>query len=136
MRNIFSLSFDDARAMADACLAAASHRQVAVSIAIADSSGTLIHFCRMDGARLHTVDLASAKARISAQVGIATAMIEQSYRQRSTMPPPGFPGAGGIPVMHLGACAGALGISGASSEIDLEIAQAGLAALMATSDAT
>jgi glc operon protein GlcG len=129
MRNVLSLSFEDARKIAEACIDAARRRDSAVSIAVADHAGCLLHFSRMDAARMHTIDLACSKARIAAQVGVPTVAIEHSFAQRNVPPPAGFPGAGGFPVLRDGECAGALGVSGASAEIDDLIAKAGLATL-------
>lgn len=129
MRMKPSLTFSDARAVSAACLEAAEQRGVSVSVAVVDDAGNLLHFCRMDGARSHSIDLASRKASLAATVGVATAVIEEVQRQRQNATQPGFPGAGGVPVLVTGQCAGAIGISGASPEIDDAIAHHGVTSL-------
>jgi glc operon protein GlcG len=120
MRARFSLSFEDARTVAAACLEAARQHDVEVSVAVVDDAGVLVHFSRMDGARAYTVELASRKARSSASVGVPTSVIKAIDA-----------GRGGFPVLHQERCAGAVGISGAKPEIDEIIAQAGIAVLAA-----
>ncbi len=126
-----SLTFADAQAVLAACLDAAAQRSVAISVAVADEAGNLLHFARMDGARAHTIDLASQKARMAAMVGVATGVIAEVHKRYGTAPSPGFPGSGGEPIMFDGQCAGAVGISGATPEIDDAIARDGIGRLAA-----
>src|SRR5215510_5036590 len=86
MRSRFSLSLEDASTMMALCLAAARAAGRAVSIAIVDDAGGLLLFQRMDGARVHTIDLAQRKARAAALVGVPTAMIEAASRDRPSSP--------------------------------------------------
>ncbi len=82
MRSKFSLTFEEARTVTSACLQAARQHEVAVSVAVVDESGTLLHFSRMNGARAYTVELASRKARTAASVGVPTGVIEAMSRER------------------------------------------------------
>jgi len=122
------LTSEEAAAMLEAALAAAHAAGVAVTIGIVDAAGALLTLVRMDGARAYTVDLATRKARTSAAIGVSTAMLESMYAgkpapaEMMTLP-------GGVPVLSDTRCAGAIGISGASSQIDDAIAKAGLAVL-------
>ncbi len=131
MRARFSLSFEDARVVATACLEAARQQDAQVSVAVVDDAGILLHFFRMDGARAYTVELASQKACSSASVGVPTSAIEAMVRERPSPSRESTIGRGGVPVLHKGHCAGAIGVSGAKPEIDEIIAQAGIAALPA-----
>lgn len=131
MRMKPSLTFSDAQTVSAACIDAAEQRGVFVSVAVADEAGDLLHFCRMDGARSHSIDLASRKATLAARVGVPTIVIEEVQKQRQSALQPGFPGAGGVPLHVGGQCAGAIGISGASLEIDDAIAHHGVASLTA-----
>jgi uncharacterized protein GlcG (DUF336 family) len=131
MRSKFSLSFEDAQAVAAACLEAARQHDVRVSVAVVDDAGALLQFSRMDGARAHTVEMASQKARTSASVGVPTSVIEAMVRERPGSSREANVGHGGVPVQHRGQCAGAVGISGAKPEVDEIIAQAGIAVLTA-----
>jgi glc operon protein GlcG len=83
----------------------------------------------MDGARAYTVEIASQKARTSASVGVPTSVIEAMYRERPAQSRESNVGRGGLPVRYQGQCAGAVGVSGATPEIDDIIAHAGIAVL-------
>jgi len=98
MRTKFSLSFEDARTVAAACLEAAREHDVEVSIALVDDAGVLLHFSRMDGARACTVELGSQKVRTSANVGVSTSVIEAMYRERPASSREPSAGRGGVPV--------------------------------------
>jgi uncharacterized protein GlcG (DUF336 family) len=121
----FSLDLAEAGRVLTACLAAAAQHGVAVSIAVVDDAGQLLQFCRMDGARGYTTELASRKARTAAAVGVATSIITEMSRQ-SPGPTSDAAGAGGLPILHENHCIGAIGISGAKPEIDDAIAGAGV----------
>ncbi|MDB5437839.1 MAG: glcG protein [Caulobacteraceae bacterium] len=123
-----SLSYDEAFLVAQACLAAAREQAVSVSIAVVDEAGGLLQFCRMDGARAFTVELATQKARAAASIGVSTRVLEALAKagQLATVPA----GLGGVPVMHPGGCAGAVGISGAKPEMDDLIAAKGAEAVL------
>jgi glc operon protein GlcG len=129
MRTKFSISFEEARTIAEACLRAARQHGVEVCIAVVDDAGGLLHLSRMDGARAFTVELAAQKARTSASVGVATGVIEMMYRERPAQSRESHAGRGGVPAQCNGQCAGAVGVSGAKPEIDEIIALAGIAVL-------
>jgi glc operon protein GlcG len=129
MRSKFSLSFEDAQTVVATCLEAARQHDAAVSVAVVDDASVLLQFSRMDGARAYTVELAAQKARTSASVAVPTGVIEAMQREHAA--PSREPGAGrgGVPIRHAGQCAGAVGISGATPELDELIAEAGIAGL-------
>lgn len=134
MRTKFSLTLEDADAIADGCLAAASRDGRAVCVAVVDDAGALIVLRRMDGARSFSVDLASRKARVAAIVGAPTVVIEAMQKERPAAPDMAV-SQGGWPVMHEGSCAGGVGVSGAKPEEDDAIAKAGIAAFAGGSGA-
>lgn len=119
-----------------ACEARAAAMGVAVNIAILDAGVHLKAFLRMDGAVLGSIDLAMRKA--------ATAVLFETTSEavwdycKPGAPAPGLersngglaPFAGGIPMRgpH-GVLLGAIGVSGGAVSQDLEIAQAGIAAV-------
>lgn len=117
----------------------AKSMKVIVSIAIVDDGGHLMAFVRSDEARLHTVPVAIAKARSAALTRNPTGKQSPSGREMddhqalaiTLAAGPGsivtFPG--GVPIMVNGQCVGAVGVSGAKSDEDREIAQAGIASL-------
>ncbi len=127
----FSLSFEEAQIAAAACLEAARRRDASVTVAVVDDAGVLLHLSRIDGARAYTVELATQKARMSANVGVPTGVIEAMARDRPAPAGHSGVGRGGVPVRHHGQCAGAIGVSGAAPEIDEMIAQEGIAVLEA-----
>ncbi|MEN2789669.1 heme-binding protein [Sphingomonas oligophenolica] len=123
MYSSFSLDFDDASTIAAACLASTQQLRAMVSVAVVDSAGHLLHFSRMDGARGFSVELAMKKARLAASVGVSTATIAAIKGAAAAQAT-----AGGLPVLLDGQCVGAIGISGASAQVDETIAAAGISA--------
>jgi glc operon protein GlcG len=129
MRTKPCLELSDAEVCAAACNAAARDLGARVSIAVVDDAGALLHFSRRDGARPYSVDLAIRKARTAAALGLPTSVVEAMARER---PLPGvdlLALAGGAPVMREGVCAGAVGISGSTSDVDHRLAELGAAAI-------
>jgi glc operon protein GlcG len=129
MRMKPTLCFDDAQMLALACLEAARKCQASVCIAIVDEAGSLLHLIRMDGARGYAVELATRKARTAAGIGVSTEVIENLHGDKPMQSREFIALRGGVPILHDGACAGAVGVSGAKPEIDVLIASAGIAAL-------
>ena len=127
MRTKPSLDLADAEAMSAACLTAAQAAGAPVTIAVVDEAGGLLTLHRRDGARAYSVDLATRKARTAAAVGVSTSVIAE--RAKGPMAGDFLPAPGGLPVLSQGQCAGAVGVSGASPEVDEQIAAAGVAAL-------
>ena len=129
MRTKPSLQLADAEAIATACRAQAVDIGARVTIAIVDEAGALLHLQRLDGARAYSVDLAGRKARTAAAVGVSTAIIAERTTDSRAMGGDFLPLAGGLPILHQGACAGAVGVSGATAADDERIAAAGVAAI-------
>jgi uncharacterized protein GlcG (DUF336 family) len=104
-------------------------------IAVVDESGVLKAFTRMDGAPMLSVDLAKDKAYTSAAYGLATHVWHEFIKDD----PPLLHGivktprlivfGGGFPIEVDGVVVGAVGVSGGHYSQDMEVAQAGLAAL-------
>ncbi|HXQ11548.1 MAG TPA: heme-binding protein [Caulobacteraceae bacterium] len=126
MRMEPSLEFADAEAIAVACRAAAEHAGASVAIAVVDDAGGLLHLQRLDGAKAHAADLAHRKARTAAALGLSTAILEQMARAGRLPPTDLLALGGGLPVLKDGQCAGAVGVSGATSDIDEQVAAAGV----------
>jgi glc operon protein GlcG len=129
MRTKLSLTIDQADAVLAAARQTAAHKGVPMSIAVVDDAGALLALGRMDGARAYTADVATRKARTAAAVGIPTAVLEQAMKGRAPLSPDMIMLQGGLPVLHDGQCVGAVGVSGGPSEVDEEVAAAGIAAL-------
>lgn len=137
-----SLSVDTAQigttAAHAAVAAAVGHARtlgIAINVAVTDGSGTLMAFLRMNGAFLHSVDIAIDKAYTAASFGFPTSKwggvigddellrIGLNQRQRLVL----F--GGGLPLVENGRRIGGIGVSGGSAEQDEACAAAGLAAL-------
>ena len=133
MRHAIELQLGDARRMADAVQAAAREAGWPVTVAVCDAAGRLILFERHDGAPGIAVDLAPAKARTAALLGVPSARIEaalnQGYPALATMAGCVLLG-GGVEIRAGDRVAGAIAVSGAPTGSDDEtLARAGLAAL-------
>jgi glc operon protein GlcG len=126
---------------AKAVLAAAERRAVEIgvpmNIAIVDDGGHLAAFSRMDGAKLSSVRIAITKAHSSAirrspsgapNSDPATLLMALSLSVTSRAHQ--TPLRGGLPILVEGQCIGAIGVSNGSEEQDLDVARAGLTALV------
>lgn len=98
-----------------------------VSIAIVDAGGHLAGFLRMEGVHTATVEVAQAKARSAAAFRRSTRMFATQLAEGnlSMLAVPGcVPLAGGIPLTLAQKLMGAVGVSGASPDVDEAIAEA------------
>ena len=133
MKSQTFLEAADARAIADAAQAEASRNQWAVTIAVVDSGGHLLHLQRLDGAAPISSEIAPAKARTAALGRRESKVYEDMINQGrvSFLSAPVLQGMleGGVPIMADGQCIGAVGVSGVKSSEDAQIARAGIAAL-------
>jgi glc operon protein GlcG len=120
------------KTMVAAAEAEAKKRNVEVTICIVDESGNLLFFQKADGASLNTIEFAQKKARHAAAYGKPSkdgADAVKSGRTEALAFPSFFPNQGGLPILVDGKTLGGLAASGAKSEIDEAIAQAGIDAL-------
>jgi uncharacterized protein GlcG (DUF336 family) len=119
----------------DAAEKKAAEIGVPMVIAVCDESGVLKAFSRMDGAALLSVQIAQDKAYTAIAFGMAT----HEWFDFIKDDPPLLHGivkterlivfGGGYPVKIGGAVIGGIGVSGGHYKHDMEVAQAGLAAL-------
>jgi uncharacterized protein GlcG (DUF336 family) len=120
-----------ARAVADAALAAAAHRDWRIAVAIVDPAGDLVHFARMDHTQRGSIEVAIGKARCAARFKRST----KAWEDRLAASPAilGIPGVlplqGGLPLLAGGEIVGAIGVSGALPPEDTTCAEAGAAAM-------
>ncbi|MBW8816273.1 MAG: heme-binding protein [Caulobacterales bacterium] len=132
-----TLEFADADIAAEACRRKALELGAPVTIAVVDEAGQLLSLQRLDGARGYSVDLAHRKARTAAAIGLPTSVLEQRVREGLMSPGPDVLAlGGGLPILHEGQCAGAIGVSGSTSDVDDQVAAAGLAAVQAAARAS
>jgi glc operon protein GlcG len=122
------LTTQAARAIAEAAAAEAERQNLRMSIAIVDDGGYLLYFVRMsETIAAASAEVAQAKARSAALFKRATLSWEEAAKDRAVIMtiPNVLPLGGGVPLMVDGVAVGAIGVSGASSTKDDEIAQAG-----------
>ena len=133
MKNQYFLESADIKAMAAAGEAEALRNQWAVSIAIVDAGGHLLHLQRLDGAAPLSAHIAPAKAHTAALGRRETKVYEDMINggRTSFLSAPALQGMleGGVPVMKDGQCIGAVGVSGVKSNEDAQVAKAAIAAL-------
>ena len=139
MITVTRLDIADATVMIAGAVAHADKIGVPMCIAITDDAGQLIAFCRMDGGKVTSTTIAIDKAFTAAAAKKAT-------HDYGTISQPGGPTfgissaiggrlmivGGGLPVIADGAVVGGIGISSGTPAQDIEVAQAGIDALMKT----
>ena len=134
----FKLTQEGSDLIVDAAIQKAKELKQIVSIAVVDAGGHLFAFKRMTNGRTHNSLLALAKARGASLTTAATGKINregaeipdhQVLAQTLGVGPGWFISIeGGVPIAVDGQCIGAVGVSGAPSAVDKQIAQAGLEA--------
>lgn len=125
------LTLGDLKKIAAGCEAEAIKNKWNVAIAILDDGGHLLWLQRMDGATPFNAQVAVEKGRSAAVSRRSTKNWEERIAggRMAVLNMPVLPVQGGLPIMHQGECAGAIGVSGVQSHEDEQIAQAGLDAL-------
>lgn len=123
----------DVKAIAAAAEAEATKQGWAVTVAIVDDGGHLLHLHRLDGAAPVSAHIAPAKAHSAALGRRDTKGYEDMINGGRTafLSAPVIDGMleGGVPVMKDGECLGAVGVSGVKSNEDAQIAKAGIAGI-------
>jgi len=131
VRSKTCLGAADAEKILAACKAEAAKNKWNVSIAIVDDGGFLVLLERLDGAVAQSAMIATCKAQTAAATRTPTKVLEDIVKDRPATV--AFPGRvavqGGLPIMYQGECVGAVGVSGAKSNEDEQVAAAGLKAL-------
>jgi glc operon protein GlcG len=100
-----------------------------VVIAIVDDGAHLVYMQRLDGAPRGSIDVALAKAKTAVNFQRSTKALEDVVAGGRTvlLAVPGvLPVQGGVPIVHEGAVIGAVGVSGATSQQDEQVATAGI----------
>jgi glc operon protein GlcG len=131
VRNKVCLTLEDANKIVAACKAEAAKNKWNVTVAVVDDGGYLVHLERIDGAPAQSALIATCKAQTAAATRTPTKTLEDIVKERPATV--AFPGRvavqGGLPIMHQGECVGGVGVSGAKSHEDEQVAGAGLKAL-------
>ncbi len=125
------VDLNGAKTIAAAGEAEAKQLKLNVVIAVVDDGGHLIYLQRADGAPTGSVDVAIGKARTAAAFKRPTKVLDDMTTTRPAIA--SLPNTvlleGGVPIMVGQQVAGAVGVSGASSQQDAQIAEAGISAL-------
>jgi uncharacterized protein GlcG (DUF336 family) len=132
-----TLSLAAAQICAAACTSKALALSIPMNIAIVDSTTYLLHFVRMPGAKLTSVDIAINKAFTAAGHKVPTHLYKEmvwpggaAYGINGSNGGRFMVIGGGIPIKIDGAVVGAVGCSTGTPAQDQEVAQAGVDAVM------
>lgn len=124
---------EQARTILAAAEAEAKKRGWPMSIAVVDTHGDLVHFTRMDGAMLASVQVAQNKARTSAHWRRETRVFFNAYASGAnyvgTLDPDLVAAPGGVPLISDGKLIGAVGCSGGTGDQDAMVCQSAADAL-------
>ena len=126
-----SVSLEAAKRLIAAAEQEAAKRGLKVSIAVLDEAGRLLHFSRMDGTSNSTVDVAIRKAEHAVNFRRDTVFHQNLLEKGNNVVlglPDSLPIEGGLMLKSGEEVVGAVGVSGAQSNIDAEIARAGMKA--------
>ena len=129
------LTSEAAQAAVEAAIAHAEKLGVRVVVAAVDAGGVLLALRRMDGAFLHSIDIAIDKAYTAVSFGFPTegwagVLADNEMRKVGLSVRPRLVVlGGGVPAWEGALRVGAIGVSGATAEQDAECARAGLEAI-------
>ena len=133
MKSKAVLEIADVKVIAAAAEAEALKNKWAVTIAIVDDGGHLLHLQRLDGAAPVSAHIAPAKANTAAMGRRESKVYEDVINGGRTafLSAPYLRGMleGGVPIIKDGQCIGAIGVSGVKSTEDAQVARAGIAAI-------
>ena len=121
------------KTMVAAAESKAEQLHVEVTICVVDESGNLLFLEKADGVSLNTIDFAQKKARHAAFYKSPSKDGADALKKGNVDVlafPAFFPNQGGLPIIVDGQILGGIAASGARSEIDEAIAQAGIDALL------
>ena len=127
------LTLAGAKKMMDTATGKAEKTGHAVAVAIVDTGGHPVLIQRMDGGRFHTVHSSTTKAVCAASNKRPTTMKGAAGQALDTMHALGLALAagperwtameGGYPIIFEGECVGGIGVSGATWELDDQLAR-------------
>lgn len=137
MRNQPQLTLEGARAVMAAAQKRATEISCPMNIAVVDDGGHLLLFERMDGAKPSSIRIAQVKAQAAAVRRAPTrptktgddVNVVLALSLAVASPDEQTPIRGGVPLMADGQVVGGIGVSAGSEDQDLDVAQAGAAAL-------
>lgn len=124
-----ALTLDAAKKIAEAAHAEAVANKWTMVIAIVDDGANLVYLERADGTQIGSVEVAQEKARSAVKFKRPTKVFEDAVaggRNAILKLPGALPVEGGVPLMIDGVVLGAIGVSGATSAQDGQVAAAGV----------
>ena len=128
------LTNEGAMKILDAAMAKAAEMGVPQCISVVDAGGHLLAFSPMDGAFVLSIDSSLMKAMTAASYGEPTGHIPEGVDLKLAIATQGkrvnLPG--GLPIIVDGHLVGGIGVGSGAGHEDLEVANAGLAALAGT----
>jgi glc operon protein GlcG len=127
------LNLASIKLMVAAAEAEAQKRGVNVTICIADDNANILFLQKADKASLTSIQYAQGKARHSASFGQPSKAAADRLKSGdfTVLAMPGaFPNQGGLPIKIDGKTIGAIGVSGATSDVDEAIGQVAIDALL------
>lgn len=124
------IKLDQAEKVMAAAVQEANKNNWLMAIAIVDTSGKLVLFKKIDGTQIGSIDIAIGKASTANNFKRATKVMEDAVAGggiglRLLAVPGVFPLEGGELIMSKGKIIGAIGVSGAQSTQDGQVARAG-----------
>jgi len=128
-----SIPLDSAKRAASAALAEAQRNNWTMAVAVVDIAGGLVYFEKMDDTQNGSVRVAISKARSAALFKRPTKAFQDTLATPDGLRILGLDGAvpveGGVPLVIDGLIAGAIGVSGGTSQQDGVCARAAVDAL-------
>ena len=126
-----SLTLEAAQKIATASLVEARANNWNVIIAVVDEGGHLITLNRMETAQYGSIDVAIGKAKTASAFRRPTKVLEDVAKTRPTLSTiaNAYLLEGGVPIIYNGQVIGAVGVSGATSQQDAQVAEAGINSL-------
>jgi glc operon protein GlcG len=129
-----SIGLERAKVLMAAAEAEAKKRNWKMNIAVVDTNGELVHFSRMEGAQIASVEISQGKARTSARFRRESRIFYNAYETghpyTGTLDPTLVASPGGFPLIDGGKVIGAIGCSGGTGDQDAAVCKAGVDALM------
>ena len=137
-----SITTPMANQLATAICHYASHQGLKICVSVLDRYGYPLAFQRINGAPLHSIQIAEDKAFTAISFGLATHVWQERLkenghlRQTLSQQPRMLMIGGGLPLHVNDELVGAIGVSGASEQQDIDCARSGLTLFFAeTQDA-
>jgi glc operon protein GlcG len=124
-----SIGLERAKQVMAAAEAEAKRKNWKMNIAVVDTNGELVHFSRMEGAQIASVNVSIGKARTSARFRRESRVFynafETGHGYVATLDPTLVASPGGFPLVEGGKLIGAIGCSGGTGDQDAAICKVG-----------